>query len=52
METENSQNKLLNFIKKNIKIFIYIFCILILIIAAIIWLPTIIKKKLKYLIIL
>lgn len=37
METENSQNKLLNFLKANIKIFIYIFGILILIIAAIIW---------------
>ena len=37
METENSQNTLLNFIKANIKIFLYIFGILILIIAAIIW---------------
>ena len=37
METENSQNTLLNFLKANIKIFLYIFGILILIIAAIIW---------------
>ena len=37
METENSQNTLLNFLKANIKIFLYIFSILILIIAAIIW---------------
>ena len=37
METENSQNTLLNFLKANIKISLYIFGILILIIAAIIW---------------
>ena len=37
METENSQNTLLNFLKANIKIFLYIFGILILIIAVIIW---------------
>ena len=37
METENSQNTLLNFLKANIKIFLYIIGILILIIAAIIW---------------
>lgn len=37
METENSQNTLLNFLKANIKIFLYIFGILILIIVAIIW---------------
>ena len=37
METENSQNTLLNFLKANIKIFLYIFGILILIIATIIW---------------
>ena len=37
METENSQNTILNFLKANIKIFLYIFGILILIIAAIIW---------------
>ena len=37
METENSQNTLLNFLKANIKIFLYIFGILILIIFAIIW---------------
>ena len=37
METENSQNKLLNLLKANIKIFLYIFGILILIIASIIW---------------
>ena len=37
METENSQNTLLNFLKANIKIFLYIFGILILIIASIIW---------------
>ena len=37
METENSQNTLLNFLKANIKIFLYIFGILILIITAIIW---------------
>lgn len=37
METENSQNTLLNFLKANIKIFLYIFGIFILIIAAIIW---------------
>ena len=37
METENSQNTLLNFLKANIKIFLYIFGILILIIIAIIW---------------
>tara|TARA_Y100000816_G_scaffold115717_1_gene81042 strand:+ start:163 stop:762 length:600 start_codon:yes stop_codon:yes gene_type:complete len=37
METENSQNTLLNFLKANIKIFLYIISILILIITAIIW---------------
>ena len=37
METENSQNTLLNFLKANIKVFIYIFGILTLVIAAIIW---------------
>ena len=37
METENSQNTLLNFLKANIKIFLYIIGILILIITAIIW---------------
>ena len=37
METENSQNTLLNFLKANIKIFLYIFGILTLVIAAIIW---------------
>ena len=37
METENSQNTLLNFLKANIKIFLYIIGIFILIIAAIIW---------------
>ena len=37
METENSQNTLFNFLKANIKIFLYIFGILILIIAVIIW---------------
>ena len=37
METENSQNTLLNLLKANIKIFLYIFGILILIIAVIIW---------------
>ena len=45
METENSQNKLLNFLKANIKIFLYIFGILILIIAAIIWLSS--SNKIK-----
>ena len=43
METENSQNTLLNFLKANIKIFLFIFGILILIIAAIIWFPVVIK---------
>lgn len=37
METENSQNKLSNFFKTNIKILLYIFGILILIIIALIW---------------
>ncbi len=37
METDNSQNILLNFLKANIKIFIYIFGILILIIISVIW---------------
>ena len=37
METENSQNTLFNFLKANIKIFLYIIGIFILIIAAIIW---------------
>ena len=37
METENSQNTLLNFLKANIKMFLYIISILILIITAIIW---------------
>ena len=37
METEKSQNTLLNLLKANIKIFLYIFGILILIIAVIIW---------------
>ena len=37
METENSQNTLLNFLKANVKIFLYIIGILILIITAIIW---------------
>ena len=37
METENSQNKLSNFFKANIKILLYIFGILILIIIALIW---------------
>ena len=45
METENSQNTLLNFLKANIKIFLYIFGILILIIAAIIWLSS--SNKIK-----
>ena len=45
METENSQNTLLNFLKANIKIFLYIFGILILIIAAIIWLNN--NNKIK-----
>ena len=45
METENSQNKLLNFLKANIKLFLYIFGILILIIAAIIWLSS--SNKIK-----
>ena len=45
METENSQNKLLNFLKANIKIFLYIFGILILIISAIIWLTS--SNKIK-----
>ena len=45
METENSQNTLLNFFKANIKIFLYIFGILILIIAAIIWFTNNIKIK-------
>jgi len=45
METENSQNTLLNFLKANIKIFLYIFGILILIIAAIIWLTS--SNKIK-----
>ena len=45
METENSQNTLLNFLKSNIKIFLYIFGILILIIAAIIWLSS--SNKIK-----
>ena len=43
METENSQNTLFNFLKANIKIFLYIIGIFILIIAAIIGLPIIIK---------
>ena len=46
METENSQNTLLNFLKANIKIFLYIFGILILIIAAIIWFTNNNKTKL------
>lgn len=45
METENSQNTLLNFLKANIKIFLYIFGILILIIAAIIWFTS--SNKIK-----
>lgn len=45
METENSQNTLLNFLKANIKIFLYIFGLLILIIAAIIWLSS--SNKIK-----
>ena len=45
METENSQNTLLNFLKANIKIFLYIFGILILIIAAIIWFTNNNKTK-------
>ena len=45
METENSQNTLLNFFKANIKIFLYIFGIFILIIAAIIWFTNNIKIK-------
>ena len=45
METENSQNTLLNFLKANIKIFLYIFGILILIIAGIIWLSS--SNKIK-----
>ena len=45
METENSQNTLLNFLKSNIKIFLYIFGILILIIAGIIWLSS--SNKIK-----
>ena len=45
METENSQNTLLNFLKANIKIFLYIFGLLILIIAAIILLYSSNKKK-------
>ena len=45
METENSQNTLLNFLKANIKIFLYIFGILILIISAIIWLTS--SNKIK-----
>ncbi len=45
METENSQNTLLNFLKANIKIFSYIFGILILIIAAIIWFTNNNKTK-------
>ena len=45
METENSQNSLLNFLKANIKIFLYIFGILILIIAAIIWFTNNNKTK-------
>ena len=45
METENSQNKLLNFLKANIKIFLSIFGILILIISAIIWLTS--SNKIK-----
>ena len=45
METENSQNTLLNFLKANIKIFLYIFGILILIITAIIWFTS--SNKIK-----
>ena len=45
MDTENSQNKLLNFLKVNIKIFIYIFSILILFFASIIWYTN--KNKTK-----
>ena len=45
METENSQNTILNFLKANIKIFLYIFGILILIISAIIWLTS--SNKIK-----
>ena len=45
METENSQNSLLNFLKANIKIFLFIFGILILIISAIIWLTS--SNKIK-----
>ena len=45
METENSQNTLLNFLKANVKIFSYIFGILILIIAAIIWFTNNNKTK-------
>ena len=45
METENSQNSLLNFLKANIKIFLFIFGILILIIAAIIWFTNNNKTK-------
>ena len=45
METENSQNKLSNFFKTNIKILLYIFGLLILIIAAIIWLSS--SNKIK-----
>ena len=45
MDTENSQNKLLNFFKVNIKIFIYIFIILILFFASIIWYTN--KNKTK-----
>ncbi len=37
MDTENSQNKILNFFKANIKIFIYLFSILILLVASVIW---------------
>ena len=45
METENSQNTLLNFLKANIKIFLYIFGIFILIIATIIWFTNNNKTK-------
>ena len=45
METENTQNKLINFLKVNFKIFIYILVTLILIFASTIWFANSNKTK-------